>query len=84
MDKITQLNQKHMDATSKIDSSLDAMRRLMIHWKQKAITKEKEYALEIAQASSSLAKLKQQVRDMDSEGVILTGCQKPDFIKSMQ
>jgi len=84
LDKITQLNQKHMDATSKIDSSLDAMRRLMIHWKQKAITKEKEYALEIAQASSSLAKLKQQVRDMDSEGVILTGCQKPDFIKRMQ
>jgi hypothetical protein len=33
LDKITQLNQKHMDATSKIDSSLDAMRRLMIHWK---------------------------------------------------
>lgn len=83
-DKITQINQKLMDATHKIDSSLDSVRRLMIHWKKKAITKEKEYAFDIAQASSILAKLKQQVKEMDSEGVILTGFQKPDFIKSMQ
>lgn len=77
------LNQKTNKHRNKLDEQLNKIRKLLIYWKKKAISKVNALQSEIELSQQSFCKLERQVRDLDTDRVLLSGKQKPDFVKSL-